>query len=408
MTTWSGRCSMPADALRIAVISAQAYPLLGGVESHVDEVTARLVADGHRITILTTDRRNELPRRDERHGASVRRFRAWPRNRDYYASPGLIVSVLRERYDLLHVQGIHTLVPPFAMVAAIVRRVPFVVTFHTGGSSSEFRTRMRGLQFRVLAPLLRRASALVAVSHFEASRFEQVLNRPAGSITVIRNGGLPLEAATERDADPDLIVSVGRLERYKGHHRAIEALPLVLARRPGARLRILGAGPYEAQLRALAEQHGVADRVTIEFLPPQQRTAMAAALAQAGVVSLLSDYESHPVAVIEALGVGRPVVVLNNSGLTELVEQGWVLGLQPDASPQLIADALIAQLDDPRIVATELLPTWGACVAGLEVVYAELIGRTRGLVTVPAGTTVPPGTTVPAGAAGSAAPKVPT
>jgi glycosyltransferase involved in cell wall biosynthesis len=44
-------------------------------------------------------------------------------------------------------------------------------------------------------------------------------------------------------------VSCGRLERYKGHHRVIEALPLVQQTVPDATLHILGSGPYEKELR---------------------------------------------------------------------------------------------------------------------------------------------------------------
>ena len=54
--------------------------------------------------------------------------------------------------------------------------------------------------------------------------------------------------------DPHLILSVGRLEYYKGHHRAIGALPALHKRLPDARLQIVGTGPYEAELRALVDR----------------------------------------------------------------------------------------------------------------------------------------------------------
>src|SRR6185312_2251992 len=90
-----------------------------------------------------------------------------------------------------------------------------------------------------------------------------------------------------------LITSVGRLERYKGHHRVIEALPYIRARRPEARLRILGRGPYEPQLRRLADRLNVARHVEIGALPPSDRSAIAGVLAESSVVVLLSDYESQ-------------------------------------------------------------------------------------------------------------------
>ena len=173
------------------MIAARCQPEIGGIESHVAEVAGRIVARGYDLEVLTTDRSGTLPRTERVDGYFVRRFRAYPAGRDWYFSPGLFQAALRSRYDLVHVQGIHTLVPPLAMIAAILRRTPFVLTFHTGGNSSAFRERARGTQFRLLSPLLRRARTLIGVSQYEARRFEEVLGLPEGSIRMIRNGGSP-------------------------------------------------------------------------------------------------------------------------------------------------------------------------------------------------------------------------
>jgi glycosyltransferase involved in cell wall biosynthesis len=308
-------------------------------------------------------------------GYLVRRFRAYPAGRDWYLSPGLFWASLRTRYDVVHVQGVHTLVPPLAMLAAILRRTPFVLTFHTGGNSSAFREKARRTQFRLLSPLLRRAHALVGVSLFEARRFEEIVGLPAGSITVIRNGGsLPATTAPVQP-DPGLVVSVGRLERYKGHHRVIEALPYLLKLRPEATVEILGSGPYEAELQALAEALGVAGQVTIRFIPPVDRALMGECMARAGVMTLLSDYEAHPVVVMEALTAGRPVVVSRTSGLTELADLGWAVGVDAEASAEETARAIERQLDEPLLPDPAVLPTWETCAAALVELYASVAGR---------------------------------
>lgn len=351
------------------MIAARCQPEIGGIESHVAEVAGRVAARGFELEVLTTDRSGRLPRLERVDGYVVRRFRAYPASRDWYLSPGLFWAALRARYDLVHVQGIHTLVAPLAMLAAILRRTPFVLTFHTGGNSSAFRERARRTQFRLLAPLLRRAHTLIGVSIYEARRFEEVLGLPEGAVLVVRNGGsLPAAPATV-GPDPGLVVSVGRLERYKGHHRVVEALPYLLKLRPEARVEILGAGPYEAELRALAEELGVADRVAVRFVPPVDRALMGECMARAGVMALLSDYEAHPVAVMEALTAGRPAVVSRTSGLTELAELGWAVGVAPDATAEETARALERQLDDPLLPDPALLPTWETCVDALVEVY---------------------------------------
>ncbi len=362
--------------LRVGVATAQIRPNIGGVEAHVSEVATRLVRDGIEVELVATDRSGEQPRTDVVDGVPARRYAAYPRSRDYYLSPGLVLRVLRGRYDVVHVQGVHTLVAPLAMLAALVRGVPYVLTFHTGGNSIRGREQVRGLQFRVLAPLLRRAAALIAVSEFEARRFEAVLGWQRGRIQVIRNGG-SLPPSDVQPAQPVEIATVGRLERYKGHHRAIEAMPLLRAAHPGIRLRILGAGSYEPELRALADRLGVADAVSIEFVAPDDRQAMADTLSRTSVVLLLSDYEAHPVAVMEALTLARPVVLLNTSGLTEIGEMGWAVGLPASAAPADVADAVTRQLAEPVLPDVALLPTWETCTEQLAVVLRDAAGTGR-------------------------------
>ncbi|MBS41966.1 MAG: glycosyl transferase family 1 [Nocardioides sp.] len=361
------------------MVATRTRPEIGGIEAHVAEVAARL-AGRVDLEVLTTDRTGELPRRERVEtpdGASyvVRRFRAFPRGRDWYASPGLGLALLRARADVVHVQGVHTLVPPLALLVALLRRLPVLLTFHSGGSSSAFRTRVRGLQWRLLAPLLRRADLLVGVSEYERDRFADVVDGP---VTLVRNGGaLPDPGAVE--VDRGLVVSNGRLERYKGHQRAVAMLPHLVETHPDARLRILGSGPQEAELLEQAARLGVADRVEVHAVDPDDRVGMAREVAAAGAALLLSEYEAHPVAVMEALDLGRPVVVARTSGLTELADLGWARGVEIDADPATTARAVAAQLDDPVLPPHDALPTWDGCADALHDLYLGVLAdRTAG------------------------------
>ena len=365
------------------MIATRCQPEIGGIESHVAEVASRLAARGYDLEVLTTDRSGKLPRTERTGGYVVRRFRAYPASRDWYFSPGLFFAALRARYDVVHIQGIHTLVPPLGMIAAILRRTPFLLTFHTGGNSSAFRERARRTQFRLLSPLLRRAHTLIGVSHYEARRFEEIMGLPEGAIQVIRNGGSLPRVRVATTPDRARVVTVGRLERYKGHHKAIEALPHLLKTHPDASVQVLGSGPDEAELLALADELGVAERVSIRFIPPVERALMGETIAAAGVMTLLSDYEAHPVAVMEALTAGRPAVVSRTSGLTELAELGWAVGVDQAATPEETARAIARQIEDPVIPDPAELPTWETCVAGVADTYDSIIATRRGARSVP-------------------------
>lgn len=365
----------PGGALRVAMVTARALPFMGGIETHVHEVSRRLAASGVQVTVLTTDTTGELAPSETVDGYRIRRWPAYPRSRDYYLSPGLIrhLRAAKSEYDVVHIQGIHTLVAPAALAAARHTGTPSVLTFHTGGHSSGLREMLRPVQWKLLGPLLRSAAALVAVCEFERTMFARALRVDESSIRLIRNGCEPLpvdESAPQTAGDP-LVISIGRLEEYKGHHRILKAMPEILRRAPGARLELIGSGPFEGPLREMARDLGVAEKVTIRSFGPDERGRLGRVVSDADVVCLLSEYEAHPVAVMEAVGSGTRALVADTSGLSELGTAGLATTIALDASPQQIATAVLALAAEPPAVAPAI-PTWDGCAEQLHALYREV------------------------------------
>ena len=358
---------------RLLMVSARFPPFIGGIETHVREVAPRLASLGLDVEVLTTDPTGELPRHELVDGVAVERIPAYPRERDYYFAPGILRHLRPGRYDLVHLQGYHTLVAPLTMYAAHRARTPYVVSFHSGGHSALQRRMIRGVQRLALRPGFVAAERLIAVSRFELDLFRRSLRLATSRFALVPNGcRMPLPS-TAPDPDLPLVLSVGRLERYKGHHRLVAAWPQVLAARPGARLRILGVGPQEAELRRQVEALGLNGHVEITSVPPGNPQAMSDALGRANLVALLSDYEAHPVAVMEALAVGRPVLVTETSGLTEIATAGHARGVPQAAGSDLIARAILEQLHAPLEVDTAELPTWDQCAHQLYDLYASVL-----------------------------------
>src|SRR4051812_34147443 len=73
--------------MRILMVTPRYLPDMGGIETHVHEVSKRLSADGVDVRILTTDRSGTRPPREIIAGVGVRRVPAWPKERDYYIAP---------------------------------------------------------------------------------------------------------------------------------------------------------------------------------------------------------------------------------------------------------------------------------------------------------------------------------
>ena len=363
-------------APRIAMVTTRFAPLVGGIETHVQEVAARMAGHGVDVTVLTADPSGTSPAQEQMGPVAVRRFPAWPRTSDFCTSPALVHQVLDGGYDLVHVQGVHAALPPTVLASVQRAGVPTVVTFHTGGHSSRLRNAMRDTQWRAVRPLLRRADALVAVCGYEMDRFSRLLRVEPGRLRLIANGAEPLplsETPVKVTGDP-LVVSVGRLERYKGHHRLIAAMPTLRAIAPGARLVVVGRGPFERPLRRLAADLGVEQSVTFTSFDHTRRAELGSLLAAADVMALLSDYEAHPVAVMEALALGRKVVVADTSGLTELDRHDLVTTVHPCAPADYVARVVARVAEEPAGEAPPL-PTWDDCAGELAALYGDVLAR---------------------------------
>lgn len=365
----------PTRPIRVLVVAARFLPDLGGTETHIYEITRRMAAYGNLdLTVLTTSRSDALPDKEEMEGFTVLRCRSYPRHRDYYIAPSIYGRVLSGNYDLVHCQGIHTAVPILAMIAARRGRIPYVVTLHTGGHSSYIRPRLRNSQWRALGPLIRGAEIVVAVSRFEQRLFEKICSLDPARCRIIQNGGNLPASAVHGKGSAGRIVSCGRLERYKGHQRVIEALPIVQQSIPDATLHILGSGPYEHQLRTLIRKRGLEKSVTIEYIAPDDRERMARSLGEAAVVAALSEYEAHPLAIIEALTLGIPAVGLDVAGMSDLVEDGLVRGVPKDASSLTIARTLLDAMGGQYANVPVSSPTWESAAADLAHVYMDAAG----------------------------------
>jgi glycosyltransferase involved in cell wall biosynthesis len=372
----SGQRRMSSE-LRLLLVTPRFPPELGGTEIHTAEIAKRLAASGVRVTVLAADRTGSVRSRDQvldpgwRDTVRVIRVRAWPSHRDYYFAPAMYRLITRGEWDIVHIHSYHTLVAPLAMGAAFRAGLPYLLTFHGGGHSSSFRDRLRSLQLALLRPLLMRADRLIVNSQFEAGFYAHHLNLPPSEFVVVPNGSdLPRAPATQLPPkDPNLIASVGRLERYKGHHRVLKALPHVLEHRPQIRLWIAGAGPYERELLKLARRLGVGEHVEIRPITAGQRDHMAHELSRAALVVLLSEFESNCMTVLEAAGLGLSVLVADQTGLAELAQDGLARAIPLQSTPHEIASAILHQLDNPHSPSPATIPTWDEVTERLLRVY---------------------------------------
>ena len=244
-----------------------------------------------------------------------------------------------------------------AVRSAVRSYSPDVVLAHNVSASLVSRLAVRGVPVANVfhgvaetdlggaARILRRTSrAVVAVSEASADRL-----RASGlTVEVIPNAVFAEPPRVDRASirgvlgiGPDVPVALcpARLEPQKRHDVLLEAWAMVA----GAVLLLAGDGSLRTDLEHRAEELGVADRV--RFLGT--RCDVPDLLEATDVVVLTSDWEGMPIAVLEALAAGRPVVASDVDGVREALAGGGGV-LVPRRSPAQTATALASFLFDAR------------------------------------------------------------
>ena len=141
-----------------------------------------------------------------------------------------------------------------------------------------------------------------------------------------------------------LVVTVANLRPEKSYPLLMEAARRVIDRAPNVRFATAGQGAQEAELRALHAAIGLGDRFAMSgYVPNAVRL-----IAGADLFVLASTHEGMPVAVMEALALGVPVVATAVGGLRAAVVPGENGVLVPPGDPGALADAIL-RLEDPGV-----------------------------------------------------------
>lgn len=163
-------------------------------------------------------------------------------------------------------------------------------------------------------------------------------------VEVVPYGVPPLPDVRARGVDVEL-ACVARLDYHKGIDVLLRALSVLSGRKP--RLDIVGRGLEEGALRRLASELNLGDRV--RFLGLLDRPGVAAILAGASAFVLPSRSDNLPLAILEAMQAGLPIVATRVGGIPEEIRDGEEGLLVPPEDPEALAAALKEVLGDREL-----------------------------------------------------------
>lgn len=195
------------------------------------------------------------------------------------------------------------------------------------------------------------AAARVAIS--EHTRRRTLERHPwLGDVDVLHLALEERPPAGEADAalldrlGTGFLLIVGRMsahERYKGHDELLEAMPLVLARHPEARLVVAGGGDDRPRLEARTAELGLTHQVA--FAGHVSEATLAELYRRCAVFVMPSRNEGFGLVYLEAMRAGKPCVAARGSAAEEVVVDGET-GTLTSVSPAALAEAVLPLLDD--------------------------------------------------------------
>ena len=239
-------------------------------------------------------------------------------------------------------------------LAGLAPRRPWVA-FHHGYTTTDMKMRLYNRINRLTLPS---ATRVATVCGAFARQLESAGVKPE-RIFVRHSSVAAAEARAGDDAARGLrarlgvaegervILSVGRLSREKGHADLLRALSRLAETDPALKFKavVVGDGPERAALEAEAASLGLKERVIFAGHADDVRPFYAAADASA----LPSHSEGSPLALLEAMAAGLPVVATAVGGVPEVAADGETALLVPARDPRAFAAALSRVLSDDAL-----------------------------------------------------------
>jgi glycosyltransferase involved in cell wall biosynthesis len=258
----------------------------------------------------------------------------------------LVLNWWRFRWhpDLFHIQG-YTSDLLFVIEWAHTKRMPVIYEEHqTPDAQFDW--------WQDFKESINKASTVVAVSEKSAQALREVCGVTQPIVVAYYMVPDPVESGWVADDkpgksdEPIRVTTNARLYVTKGLTYLLEAIAQVKAVHPATQFRVYGDGPLREELLAYAEQLGL-DGSRIFVGAFTSREELSHIMAQTDIFVMSSILEGLPIALLEAMSYGRPVVVTPVGGIPEAIKDGVNGLLCEPRDPECLAQKICSLIEDP-------------------------------------------------------------
>lgn len=264
----------------------------------------------------------------------------------------LCAYIARHRIDVVHGTD-RPRDAAYAMALSKVTRAKSVVHVHVKWSNEYGLASRLGVQH---------SDAVFGISRYVSDTVVEN-GKPRDRVYTVPNGidpapwdpdtdGRPVREELGVPAGAPLLASVSRLFSWKGQRELVKALALVRREIPDVHCLIVGAderfvhgGSFTDELKTLARELGVLDRVVFTG----KRTDVPRVMAACDVYTMPSFEEPFGLVFLEAMAMKRPVIAVNNGGTPEVVEHGKAGLLSEPWNVDELARNIVTLLRNPEL-----------------------------------------------------------
>lgn len=332
----------------------------GGAEAVVVNLCNAASAAGHDVAICSL--MDSIPmvdrlRPDARQNVFTcgRQAGSFPPMRNQVSSFRKLKGVISTFQPTIVHSHLYSYVALLQWAASVGSGTRHVVTFHTAGLHYGRRRHLPSFAFRSLesANAALCAAKTVAVSRAVADVVAKGLWLRRDRLSVVYNGvdidslNRARISAIDRRAlglPPDALVvaCLGRMHEVKGHGVLIEAWKVVARQQPRARLLLIGDGPLRETLEATVRAARMTE--SVRFLGQRDDVPALLSTVDLGVVPSL--YEGLPMAVLEMMCLGIPVVGSDIPALAEVLQPPECGVVVPPKASRALAERVLEVLED--------------------------------------------------------------
>lgn len=350
--------------MKILQITQRFPPAIGGVETHVFNLSKHLLLKGHEVTVFTSDLLQDAQMKrlfssnSVMNGVDVRRFRAyqlWPKTGTSVVMPKIIREMLQIEFDVVHAHNYLYFSSIVAAVTKRLRKIPFVLTAHACAEYSIVRRFLR--TFYDLIPgrfIVRQANQIIVLSENELNHLISI-GVPSHKIQMVPHGvdfrlfseASRLSFRKKYGLSGKIILFVGRLEEKKGLFTLVESVAKVREGMGNVTTVMVGDDwGLKNKLLRFSRLLGVSD--LLAFTGPLYGDELASAYAASDVFVLPSISEVFGLVLLEAMAAGKPIIASCVGGVPNIVKETNGI-LVPPGDSDALARGIVKLLKDEKL-----------------------------------------------------------